>query len=301
MNVKVRRRMINTTPFYLLVLPAFILLAIWFYYPVINSMRMAFYDWDGFLSANYVGWSNFKTIFADKYFWMSVRNMAFFLLFGFTFPFLMPFLTAELICSLRCKGVRTFYRLVFLLPSVVPAVVSILLWRFIYDNSGPLNRILTGLGLDFAAHNWLVDPRVALLAVMFVGFPFAGGTAMLIYTAGLENIPSEIYDSAKMDGVNTWRRILHIDIPFSVPSFRYIIITGLTGIFANFVVVLLLTNGGPLFRTTVPGFYLYDKAFGVIPQFGMACAVGLLLILFSLALAALTQRYLKSDTEYYAE
>lgn len=301
MGGKARERLKVYLPIYAMALPALILLAIWFYYPVLNSLRMAFFDWDGFMSMTYVGWNNFKFIFQDKYFWMALRNMVYFLLFGLTFPFLMPFLTAELICALKSKAARTFYRTIFLLPSVVPAVVSILLWRFIYDYSGPLNRILNAVGLGFAAHNWLVDPGVALLAVLFVGFPFAGGTALLIYTAGLENIPADVHDSAKIDGVNVRQRIWHIDIPFSIPSFRYIIVTSLTGILANFVVVLLLTNGGPLYRTTVPGYYLYDKAFGVIPQYGLACAVGLLLIGFSLGLAALTQRCLRSDTEYYAD
>jgi raffinose/stachyose/melibiose transport system permease protein len=285
---------------YLLVAPAIVTLGVWYYYPVIHSFVMSLFDWDGFLSARYVGTQNFVELFTDPEFWTSLKNMALVLAFSLTIPFVVPFITAELIAELRSKRWRELYRTLMVLPVVVPSVIWILMWRNIYDpTTGALNRFIRLFGQSGFSLNWLNEPATALGALLFIGFPFVSSTALLFFSAALEDIPRDIYDAARVDGVPRWQRIRHIDVPFCVPQFRFLEITSFAGIIANYTSVLLLTQGRPLNHTLLPGYYLYRASAGD-QRFGYASAVSLVLVVFILLLTVLVQRHVRSETEFKA-
>ena len=285
---------------YLLVAPAVITLAVWYYFPVIHSFVMSLFDWDGFLSARYVGAQNFVELVTDPDFWMSLRNMAVVLAFSLTVPFIVPFLAAELIGELESKRWRELYRTLLVLPVVVPSVIWILMWRTIYDpTTGALNRFIRLFGQPGFSLNWLNEPGTALGALLFIGFPFVSTTALLFFSAALEDIPRDVYDAARVDGVPRWRRILHIDIPFCLPQLRFLEVTSFAGIIANYTSVLLLTQGRPLNRTLLPGYYLYRASAGD-QRFGYASAVSLVLVAFVLLLTIIVQRHVRSETEFTA-
>jgi len=285
---------------YLLVAPAVLTLGIWYYYPVIHSFVMSLFDWDGFLSARYVGLQNFAELFTDPEFWISLRNMAIVLAFSLTIPFLVPFLAAELITELHSRRWRQVYRTLLVLPVVVPSVIWILMWRTIYDpTTGALNRFIRLLGRPDFSWNWLNEPATALGALLFIGFPFVSSTALLFFSAALEDIPRDIYDAARVDGVPRWARIRHIDLPFCLPQFRFLEITSFAGIIANYTSVLLLTQGRPLNRTLLPGYYLYRASAGD-QRFGYASAVSVVLVAFILLVTVVVQRRVRSDTEFTA-
>jgi raffinose/stachyose/melibiose transport system permease protein len=283
---------------YLLVAPAIVTLGVWYYYPVIHSFVMSLFNWDGFLSARYVGARNFVEMFTDPDFWTSLKNMAIVLAFSLTVPFIVPFIAAELITELRSRRWRELYRTLLVLPVVVPSVVWILMWRNIYDpTNGALNRFIRLFGQPDFSLNWLNDPATALGALLFIGFPFVSSTALLFFSAALEDIPRDIYDAARVDGVPRWQRIRHIDFPFCVPQFRFLEITSFAGIIANYTSVLLLTQGRPLNHTLLPGYYLYRASVGD-QRFGYASAVSLVLVAFILLRTVLIQRYVRSGTEF---
>jgi raffinose/stachyose/melibiose transport system permease protein len=285
---------------YLLVAPAIVTLGAWYYYPVIHSFVMSLFDWDGFLTARYVGLQNFVELFTDPDFWTSLRNMALVLAFSLTIPFVVPFITAELIAELRSKRWRELYRTFMVLPVVVPSVIWILMWRNIYDpTTGALNRFIRLFGQPGFSLDWLNEPATALGALLFIGFPFVSSTALLFFSAALEDIPRDIYDAARVDGVPHWLRIRHIDIPFCVPQFRFLEITSFAGVIANYTSVLLLTQGRPLNHTLLPGYYLYRASAGD-QRFGYASAVSLVLVVFILLLTVLVQRHVRSETEFEA-
>ena len=291
-----RRRSISQL--YLLLAPVLVLLACWMYVPVLNVLRMAFFKWDANLAPGFVGLDNYIELVKDKYFWGSVRNMGLALLFQLALPLLMPLLTAELIHSLQSMRARRIYINLFLWPSIVPTVVLYLVWGYMYDQAGPLVTVFRFLHLSWLSHNWLTDPHLALLALMFVGFPFSGGAGLLIYLAGLESVPCAVYDDACIDGATWWERFINIDLAFCLPHFRLLVVNTFTNILGNFVGVMLLTQRGPLIYTNMPGFYLYDKAFG-LGRFGFACAVGLALMAGAITMTIIIHRYLRSDIEYY--
>jgi raffinose/stachyose/melibiose transport system permease protein len=285
---------------YLLVAPAVLSLAVWYYYPVIHSFVMSLFDWDGFLTARYIGLQNFAELFTDPDFWTSLRNMALVLAFSLTIPFIVPFLAAELICELRSRRWREIYRALLVLPVVVPSVIWILMWRNIYDpTTGALNRFIRMFGQPGFSLDWLNEPTTALGALLFIGFPFVSTTALLFFSAALEDVPRDIYDAARVDGVPRWQRIRHIDIPFCVPQLRFLEITSFAGIIANYTSVLLLTQGRPLNHTLLPGYYLYRASAGD-QRFGYASAVSLVLVAFILLITVLVQRYVRSGTEFTA-
>ena len=286
---------------YALIGPAVVSLAIWYYFPVLQSFAMSLFDWDGLSSGSFVGLANYVEIFTDPAFWTSMKNMAIVVAFSLTVPVFAPFLAAELIHALDSAKLRSFFRAALVLPIVVPSVVWILMWRNIYDpTTGALNMFLRELIDPSFSFGWLTDPRTALGAILFIGFPFVANTSLLIFSAGLEDIPSDIFDAAELDGLSFWDRIRYIDIPFSIPQFRFIVVTSFAGIIANYTAVLLLTQGRPMDKTLVPGYYLY-RASASDQRFGLAAAVGLTLIALILTLTFFTQKYLKSDMEYEAK
>jgi raffinose/stachyose/melibiose transport system permease protein len=297
----IRRKRIDPG-LYGLIIPAVASLGLWYYFPVIQSFVMSFFDWDGFLTANFLGLDNYAALMTDGVFWTSIGNMFFVLCFSLTVPFLVPFVTAELIAALRSRRAREFFRAALVLPVVVPSVVLILMWRQIYEPThGLLNEIIRTLAgrPDFAV-DWLNEPNLALAALLFIKFPFVSNTALLIYSAAIEDIPTEIYDAARLEGLSFWQRMRFIDIPYCIPQFRFLIVTGFSAIIADYTSVLLLTQGKPLNRTMLPGYYLYQLSTGN-QRYGYASAIALLLIILILVITFFVRKYVRSDMEHRAK
>jgi len=289
-----------TWAYYGLVAPAALSLLLWYYVPVVQSFAMAFFDWDGLAVGNFLGLDNFVEIATDPVFWTAMGNMVIVLIFSLTIPLFVPFLAAEAIHHLDSRRLRDLFRTAMVLPVVVPSVVWILLWRNIYDpTNGLINVFVRAAFVPGFNQGWLSDPHTALGALLFIGFPFVSSTALLIFSAGLEDVPTEVYEASRLEGLSFWQRLRHVDLPYSLPQFRLIIVSSFAGIVANYTAVLLLTQGRPLNATMVPGYYLYRA--GAEQRFGLAAAVGLCLIVLILVLTAVLQRYIKSDLEYEAK
>lgn len=143
---------------------------------------------------------------------------------------------------------------------------------------------------------FFVIPMVALGAIIGMGFPWVGALAFLIFMAGLNNIPAEIIDAARIDGTSTLRQIRHIDIPMLVPQFRLVIILTLIGSIQDFGRILVMTGGGPGYATYVPALWMYEQTF-MLSHFGYACAIGLSLFVVILTGSTLVLRLMKSDVD----
>jgi len=141
---------------------------------------------------------------------------------------------------------------------------------------------------------WLSTPKTALWSYIFIGFPWASVTSMLIYLAGLQNIPQDVLDASKLDGAGTWRRILTIDLPLIRGQIKLFAVLTIIETFQRYVFIYILTEGGPANATMVPGVYLFLKAFQSY-RLGYASAVGLIMFLFILVLTLINNFLLKSD------
>jgi len=284
---------------YLFLLPTFLLIGLFSYYPAILALYHSLTDWNGVLIAKFIGLNNFREMIRDQVLLASIGNMLKVVVWSLAVTLTMPLLVAELIFSLRNSRAQYWYRLLFVAPIVVPFVVTLLVWRFIYDpDLGLLNSLLEWMGVEFRSR-WLGDPQIALYCLFFIGFPFAAGTNVLIYLAGLQSIGDSIIDAAKLDGAVGLRRMISIDLPLIMGQVRLLAILSMIGAIQGFGAQLVLTRGGPGYATMVPGMWMYETAFNY-SRMGYASAIGTSMFIVILGLTVVVMRSVQSTTEHNA-
>ena len=294
-----RRLVFSSLQAYLFLLPTFALIGLFSYYPAVLALYHSLTNWNGVLLADYVGFDNFREMVRDKVLLASLSNMLTVSIWSLVVTLTVPLLVAELIYSLRNSRAQYWYRLLFVAPIVVPFVVTLLVWRFIYDpDLGLLNALLPRLGIAFHSR-WLGDPKLALYCLLCIGFPFAAGTNVLIYLAGLQSIGESVMDAAKLDGALGLRRIINIDLPLIIGQVRLLGILSLIGGIQGFGAQLVLTRGGPGYATMVPGMWMYETAFSY-SRMGYASAIGTSMFIVILGLTLVIMRSMQSSTEYNA-
>lgn len=284
---------------YLFLAPLFVGLIIFCYYPPIMGIYRSFFNWDGVGTAKFIGINNYKELMSDEIFLNSIPTMLKLLfprlLIGITVPFIM----AELIFAVRNLKLQSAYRVGILLPIVAPGVVGLLIWKNIFDpNIGLLSSLLKVLHIipQDAVINWLGDPKLVIPSIIFMGFPWIGGTSVLIYMSGLMNVSGEVLEASRLDGAGVLRRIWSIDIPLLMGQIRYFLIFGIIGGLQDFGIQVVMTQGGPGYSTYVPGYTMYTQAF-VSGRMGYACAIGTSLFVVIFILSAIAFKYVKGSSE----
>ena len=271
---------------YLFLLPLFFFLLTFSYYPAISGIYHSFFKWSD-ISSEFIGLKNYIDLFSDRaVFLPSLWTMVKITLPKLLIGVFMPLIVAELIFNLRSDRAKGVYRILVLLPIVAPGVVNTLIWGYIYDpNLGLLSAVYKAFGGGTV--DWLGNMNTVIPAIIFMGFPWIGGTSVLIYTSGLMAISESVRESARLDGAGVMRRIFTIDLPLIVGQIRYFLIFGIIGGIQDYSVQFLLTDGGPAGSTMVPGYYMYKKAF-VSGEMGYACAVGTFLFAIIMVLTLLS-------------
>ena len=271
---------------YLMLAPSIILILVFQYYNVFQAFWYAFTDWSlatkTMREVNFIGFDNFVKMFTEGYFLLGTKNLVIMIISSFLKLLTVPLLLAEVVFAMKTKTGdssrrRYWFRLLLVVPMVVPGVVSTLMWKNIYDpNIGALNSLLDVMNLSHLKHSWLGDERTALWSIIFMGFPFVNSFAFLVYYGGLINIPTELFEAAKVDGSNAFWNFTHIHLPLITPQLKMLIVTTFISAVQDYGGVYLLTGGGPGTATYVPGLELYYAAtkFG---QYGYACAMGLVM------------------------
>jgi len=210
-------------------------------------------------------------------------NAGYITLIALTFQNALAFMLA-LACD-RQMRMKNFYRVLFFIPVVLSEVVVGLVWQWILDgNYGLLNSWLANLGFSSLARSWLSDPNTALTAVAMVHCWKGFGWGFLIFLAGLQTIPRELYDAARSDGANAWQTFKNITVPLMMPVVVLVAILTILGTMQGFVMIIAMTDGGPAYHTTVPVLRILASMRGS-SRFGYACAQG---ISFGFILVALS-------------
>ena len=296
MNKTLWERIWETRAGYLMVVPTLAFLLIFQYYPAVSGLYRSMFDWNAGLAGNFIGLSNFVELFTDDdVFIRSLKNMAL-LTIWYLFAFVgLSTGVAVLIHRIRNERSKYFFRLFMILPVIIPAVVLILLWKFIYDSTiGPLNTILIGIGLQDWTHAWLAEPKIAIYAVMFRNFPWIDGISVLILLAGLQAIPVEIIESGLLDGASGWRRLRYIELPLITGQIKLLLVLTIMWGVQEYTAVWAMTQGGPIDSTQVPGMWMYFNAFR-ISRMGYASAIGVVMFLITLVATILNMRYIRSQ------
>jgi ABC-type sugar transport system permease subunit len=277
----------------MLLLPSLLLIGVFSYYPAVRSLIGGFYTWNGFSPPVYAGVSQFTQYVKSATFGVEVKNIAILTGGSILITLVSQFTAAEIVTHMPRRA-GTVARYILVLPIVLPPLVLIEVWAYLLQpGSGLIDRVLGALGLP--PPSWLSDPHLALIGILLIGFPWISNLGFLIFLGGLQNLPRDVLDASRMDGVSAIGRVFAIDIPLLLPQFRIVVI--LSGIYAvqNFVPILLLTNGGPGTATLVPGLDMYQSAFQS-DQYGYGMAIGTLLFLVMLAFTLTAMRALRPRT-----
>jgi multiple sugar transport system permease protein len=263
-------------------------------FPFVFSLAASFSDYSPIHSGHtrWVGLSNYGRALTDPAFWGALGNTAFFVLGTIPFTTALALLLA-LAVQPAFRG-RTLFRVGFFVPSVVSIVVLSLVFKGLYAPDGPLNAVLRALGLRTPA--WLLDPATALPAIMAMDVWSASGYYMVIFLAGLEAIPRDLYDAARLEGATGWDCLTSITLPLLRPTLLFVLVVNTVRSLQIFAEVFVMTRGGPLHRTTTVVYYLYEEAFYRF-NLGYACAVAYLLFLLTLVLAEVQLRLVGKPAE----
>ncbi|MDR3688240.1 MAG: sugar ABC transporter permease [Fimbriimonas sp.] len=296
-----RRNFASTAAIYAMLSPTFGLLAVFSLVPFVWAFVTSFYDYEVGGESRFVGIDNYVEYLHDPTLLPSFANLLFLTVFGLLIVSTVPLAVAKLIFCLKSERARYLYRVLFLIPIVVPGVAGMMIWQgMIYNDTGLLNETLRLFGREDLTRGWLSDPRTVLWAVVFMGFPFAGGINILIYYAGLAGISESIHEAAELDGARGMTKFLKVDVPLVMSQVKLLTILTVIGTVQGFEGMFILTKGGPGFKTMVPGLWMYMNAFS-FQRMGYACAIGVILFLLILSLTVLNMRYFRSSEELKAE
>jgi multiple sugar transport system permease protein len=261
---------------YALIMPWVIGFVLFILGPMLASLGISLFETD-MLTARYVGIRNYATLFSTdttrSLFWVALYNTVYFVLFSIPLTMTAGFFVAVLL-NQNTLG-QSAFRVVYYLPSVIPGIAVSLLWLWLFHpDFGLLNWMLSLVGIG--GLRWLHDTRTAKLALVLMSVWGAGGN-MLIFLAGLQSIPTELYEAATIDGAVVWRRFLHITLPMISPTLFFVLITDIIWSFQVFTNVFVMTAGGPVHSTLMYVLYLYNLAFR---QYRMGLASALAWVFF---------------------
>jgi inositol-phosphate transport system permease protein len=273
------RRITGQLPFLFFLAPTLLLILVFYVLPIIYTILMSFTDMNMTFDWDFTGLENYRRIFLadDPRIPRVLFNTVIYTVFALLITVGLGLVIAIMTTQMR-EEVGIFFRVVWLLPNIIPPVVYILLWKWFFDPSrhGFLNSIL--YSLDKEPQLWLV--HYALLIVIpvnaFIGLSFA----MIVFTSTIKSIPSELMDAARVDGAGSWQMIRHITLPMLRWPLTFMVIWHLIGHLNSYVYILLLTNGGPLYRSTVWALYAYHRSFQN-NELGYGAALALLLVIVS--------------------
>lgn len=268
--------------------------AVFSLFPLAASLALSCFDWSPLTAdrAVFVGLDHYARALREPRFWGALKNTFVFVAGTIPVTTTLALGLALLVRRPLPTPLRTLFRSGFFVPSVVSMVVISLIWKNLYAPFGGLNRFLALVGLP--AQRWLLDPDLALAAIMAMDVWASVGYYMILYLAGLATIPDELYEAAALDGAGFWGRLRHVTWPGLKPMTLFILVVNTMRSFQIFVEVFVMTGGGPLRATETVVLYLYDAAFHHF-QMGYASAVAYLLFAILAVFSLLELRWLRSE------
>ena len=276
--------------------PLFATLALFAYYPAASGIWHSFYEWRPGFDSPFVGLANYATMLEDDLWWKSFGNLGFIFVFGVTVAWAIPLLAAELIISLDSKRAQFLFRTLLIAPMAFPGVVTVLLWAAMYEpNNGVINRVLRSMGLGVLAQNWVGDPQFALLSLLFIGFPFVAGLPFLVFLTTLQNVSTEVFEAAALDGCGRLRRLVAIDLPLMASQLKLLVFLATIGVLQYGFAAYLLTGGGPDNATQVPVLRMLGVAFQG-SDWGYAATLSTTLFVMTILLSVVIVYVRRKDT-----
>ncbi len=281
-----------------LVIPAFLIYAVFFIIPNVNGLALAFTDWNIYFfdDIHFNGLDNFIKLFHEEVFWIALKNTFLFAVATVLGKNLLGFLMALLVA--KTSKFNIYLRTVMFLPVTISTIVVSIIFVSIYNpDMGIVNQFLRSVGLGGLARQWLVDPKVALWAVAAMEIWQWSGFNMVVFVAGMQSIPDDFFEAARIDGAGRWQTLKCITVPLMVQSFAVTFVFSIISGFKVFAQIYGTTNGGPADATQVMGTFLF-KSFSE-GKLGYSAAVGVIFMFPILAFSLIFLIILrKKEVEY---
>lgn len=267
----------------LFTLPALLLYCVFFIYPVLLGINYSFTDWNGIAKEyTYIGFQNYWNLFKNPFFWQSMRIT---LMYTLILVVGVMFLSLVLSLSLNSmKHFQTFTKSVFFVPAMIGGVTIALIFDQIYYRVIPV--IGHALGISALSQSPLATTKTALIAIVAVNIWQATAMPTLIFMAGLQSVPGDLYESAMLDGASAWQRFRYITFPYLIPTFTINMVLTVKAGIVTFDYIWALTQGGPSRSTNVIGIMIYNDAFNNM-KFSLANAESMVLFLIIAVLSAI--------------
>lgn len=286
--VRARRRAKVDYQGYLYVLPAVTFFSIFVLVPLVQTVRLSFFNWDGLTAPNFVGWQNYDRMLHDPLVIASYLHTVVLIAFYCLLPLLLGLMLCAMLARRPLRGLG-FFRAALFLPQVIASVVTGVVWRYIYAPDGPLNQLLSAVGLGRLSRAWLGDFTFSLPAIGLIGTWVLTGFCLILLLAGVQQIPTDLYDAVRVDGGGPIREFFTVTLPGLRNVIAVCVSLTMIAALQSFDAVFVTTHGGPGTSSIVPGLLLYQAAFGE-GQYGYASAIGTVLMIIVSAVALVTMR-----------
>jgi len=273
--------------------PALLVLGVFFFLPVLAGFLLSVTDFDLYSigdihNIRFIALRNYKEILTNGVFWTALLNTLYFSLIGGPLTVAVS-LSAALLIHAKSARFKPLFRTVYFAPVVTTLVAVAVVFRFLYNpRFGIFNRLLASIGLPPV--DWLGDPRWAMPAIIALAVWKNFGYNMIIFIAGLQNIPEDLYEAARIDGAGTWRQFRHVTLPMLGPTFLFVGIVTAIGYLQLFAEPYVMTHGGPLNKTLSAVMMMYEQGFRWW-RMGYAAAIAFILFLIIAAATALQLKF----------
>ena len=277
--------------------PAMVVLGVFFFLPIVVSLFLSATDFDMYAladsgNARWIGLANYGHLLSDGLFWRSLVNTLYFVCVGGPLTVVVS-LGAALLVSSKLTRLPVLWRTIFFAPVVTTLAAVAVVWKYLYDKQyGMLNHLLGKVGIE--PIDWLGDSRWAMLAIILLAVWKNFGYNMVIFVAGLQSIPEEMFEAARIDGANSWQTFWNVKLPMLAPTFFFVGVTTMIGYFQLFAEPYVMTQGGPLYRTYSLVMYMYVEGFRFW-RIGFASAIAFVLFLIVLLATVIHVRLQRSS------
>jgi multiple sugar transport system permease protein len=294
---RVLREMRKQWSAYLFLAPVFLLFSVFTVFSVGYAFWLSFHEWNILEPAKpFVGFDNYTRLVDDERFHEAIVNTLYYTAASVPLTIVIGLAVALLLNNqIRARGL---FRTMFYLPVVTPLVIASIIWKWVYNGDfGLLNYYLMKINVIDEPLLWLADPNLAMPSVIITSVWKGVGFAMVVYLAGLQSIPEDYYDAAKIDGATGWRRLKDITIPLLSSTTLFLLVISVLGSFQVFTQIFIMTNGGPLGKTRTIVWYIYTTAFKDF-NMGYAAAMAFALFAMMLVFTLIQFRFLRREVEY---
>ncbi|WP_336788050.1 carbohydrate ABC transporter permease [Paenibacillus sp. MMO-177] len=279
------------------ILPTLVLYALFFVYPVIVSFVYGFFQWDGITQKVFIGLDNFTRLWKDHVFLKSLANNFYFMAFSLVVNIPLVFLISVLIS--KVGRMRDFYKSAVFVPVVISTATVAILFGVLYNyDSGLINQFIRLVAPDSWAREWLSDPKLAMLSILIANAWQNIGFFIVLCLAAILNIPKEIVEASKIDGVNGWSETWLITLPLIRPVLFVMLLLTVSGTMKVLDIVQIMTNGGPFQSTEVMSTYMLKVGFRSM-ELGYGSAIGVTMFILILVLTGILQKLTKHEEVQY--